>query len=123
MCKFIGIEDLVANALIELIEKHDCRKIRMTDLMNYGAVVVRYLREKKQEEVVLLISKKYTNEAIRNYSDFFELEMQDDGDEYILLKDEKTAQDLRDHFRAYLSVNELIAFIDKESLAVLLSVK
>lgn len=118
MCRFIGIEDLVANALIELMEKSNCRKVDFETLVKYGAVVVRCLRE-NGEEAVFLLSKEHTNELIRNYSAFFEIEHCDDGNDRILLKADKTVEDLRNHFRAFLSIDSLLAFTNKKSIAEL----
>ena len=115
MCKFIGIEDLVANALIEIYEKNGCRKVSFEQLRNYGAVIVSWLQE-NGEEAVILVSKHYTNELIRNYSDFFEVVDSNDHNSYIELKDDKTVDDLRSHFRAYLPIDMIIAFTRKSSV-------
>ncbi len=115
MCKFIGIEDLVANALIEIIEKNHENKVTFEQLGNYGAVIVRWFHD-SGEEVVLLVSRDYTNELIRNYSDFFEVHDSNDANGYIKLKSTKTVSDLRNHFRSYLSIDMLMAFTDKNNL-------
>jgi hypothetical protein len=114
MSKFIGIEDLAANALIEMIEKNNTRKVSFEQLRKYGTVIIRWFLE-KDEEAILLISRHYTNEMIRNYSDFFEINDEDETS-YIELKDEKSVDDLRNHLRAYLSLEMLIAFTDKNNL-------
>ena len=116
MCKFIGMEDLVANALIELIEKNDCNKVKFDQIIRYGNIVIRFLREENDEEAVLLISKYYTNQMIRNYSDFFEIEKDSSGEESIVLKLDKNVDDLRNHFRAYLSFELLFALTNENSL-------
>ncbi|MGB4439331.1 MAG: hypothetical protein WBJ13_08945 [Sedimentibacter sp.] len=124
MSRFIGIEDLAANALIALIEKigPHCRKVSFEQLVNYGTVVVKILNQNK-EDAVLLLSKDYTNTMIRNYSDFFEIEKTNPNDEYseefIVLREDKNLQDLRNHFRAFLSLEVALAFSNKDSLAEL----
>lgn len=122
MSRFIGIEDLAANALIALIEKNNCRKVSLSTLVKYGTVVVKILNKNK-EDAILLLSKDYTNSMIRNYSEYFEIEKvaQDDdySDDFIVLREGKTVQDLRNHFRAFLTLNVALAFIDEESLAEL----
>lgn len=115
MYKFIGMEDLVANALIEMIEKNYQRRVSFEQLGNYGTVIMRWFHH-TGEEVVLLVSKYYTNELIRNYSDFFEVFDDSETDSYIELKETKTAEDLRAHFRSYLSVDMLMAFTAEENL-------
>ncbi len=119
MCRFIGIEDLVANALIELLENNpSCRRVRFETLMKYGAVVLTVLRE-KGDEAVFLVSREHTNELIRNYSDFFEIDHSELDNDAIVLKPEKTVDDLRNRFRAFLTIECLLAFTDKKSLAEL----
>ena len=118
MHTFIGMEDLVANALIELLEKDNCRKVSFAALVKYGNVVLRFLHE-NGEEAVFLLSKGYTNELIRNYSDFFEIDYSEPGKEAIALKKEKTADDLRNRFRALLTMELLFAFIDEKSVSEL----
>lgn len=41
MCIYIGIEDLVANALIELVEKSEKREVLFKQLDEYGAIIGR----------------------------------------------------------------------------------
>ncbi len=123
MSIYIGIEDLAANALIALMEKdEDCRKVSFRKLVDYGMVVVKILKEKK-EDAILIMSKDSTNAMILNYSDFFinEKENPDDefSEEYIVLKEGKSVADLRNHFRAFLTLNVALAFVDEESLAQL----
>jgi len=120
MCRFIGMEDVVANALIELIDSKGCRRVNTKQIMEYGVLIVRYLM-KNGEQAVLLISRDYTSEFIYNYSDFFEISVQG-NDEYISLKDSKTVEDLRACFRACISPDYLEAFISEQSLAVLIGV-
>lgn len=122
MSRFIGIEDLAANALIALIEKQNCRKVSFETLTKYGTIVVKILNE-NNEDAFLLLSRDYRNAMIHNYSDFFEIEKVNPNDEYskeyIVLKEEKTVDDLRNHFRAFLTLNVLRAFVNKTSLAEL----
>ena len=115
MCKFIGIEDLAANALIELIEKHDCKFVGFNQILRYGTVIIRILREKNLE-AVLLVSRDYTTDMMHNYSDFFEVIVDKSGEDGIALKDGKSIDDLRDNFRALLNLDMLRAFTDNTSL-------
>ena len=118
MCRFIGIEDLVANALIELMEKSNCRRVSFETLINYGAMVLSVLRQ-NGEEAIFLLSKEHTNELIRNYSDYFDIEHDELNGDNIALKSDKTVDDLRNRFRAFLTIDCLLAFIDSKSLAEL----
>lgn len=50
MCIYIGIEDLVANALIELVEKSEKREVLFKQLDEYGAQVIKYLMINKNRQ-------------------------------------------------------------------------
>ena len=78
MCFYIGIEDLAANALIELLQKEEKRDfITYDELEDYGTQVVKLLSE-KGEKAVLLLSRDHTSAMFRDYSDFFEESLVDD---------------------------------------------
>ena len=117
MSYFIGIEDLAANALIAVLAESKRRFLSYSEIENYGARVVQILTE-KGEKATLILSRESTTALFRNYSDFFE-EKNQDGENGIYLKDEKTINDLIDKFRGYLSLKVLLAFIDKRSIEVL----
>ena len=70
MCFYIGIEDLAANALIELLQKEENRSfITYKELERYGTQVVSLLSE-RGEKAVLLLSRENTNAMFRDYSEF-----------------------------------------------------
>lgn len=114
---YIGIEDLAANALIELIERYNKREVLFRELDDYGALVVKVLNQ-RGDQAVLILSKERTTEFFRDYSDYFELFSagKDDG---IRLKEKVTSNALWEKFRGYLSINALLAFMDKDAVAVL----
>ena len=74
MCFYIGIEDLAANALIEILQSKngdDSQNIvTYAELEKYGAEVVHYLGE-QGEKAVLILSRENTNHMLCSYSDFF----------------------------------------------------
>lgn len=117
MCFYIGIEDLAANALIELLKEKKQRVISYDELEKYGAQVVRLLSE-QGEKAVLLLSRDNTSALFRNYSDFFEEVELEDG-LGIKLKEEKGIEDLIIQFRGYLALDVLMALVDKRSTCVL----
>ena len=113
---YIEIEDLVANALIELLESDDNnRTVSFSLLSDYGNVVVEKLRREKKE-VYLLISRDSTNAFVSDYTDFFEI---NENSETISLRLDKTLDDLREKFRSNISLDVLMAFISEEAVAVL----
>ncbi len=118
MCFYIGIEDLAANALIELLQKEENRSfITYKELERYGTQVVRLLSE-RGEKAVLLLSRENTNAMFRDYSEFFE-EDSYDGNEGIRLRAGKSRKDLIVQFRGYLALDVLMALVDERSVSAL----
>ena len=118
MCKFIKIETLVANALIELIEKNNCRSVEFARIMEYGRAVFEALQA-KGEEAVYLASRDDTSKMMRNYADFFEINRNSLDTVMVGLRDGKTAADLRSQFRAFLTLEHLFAFTNSRALVEL----
>ena len=116
MCVFIGIEDLVANALIELIEQKGQREVLFKDLDEYGAMVIKFLNQESHKEAVLLLSTERTNTFLYDYTDYFELFTAKNGiDEGIRLRSEVQVEQLWQMFRFYLSADVLEAFMSDEA--------
>lgn len=119
MCTFIGIESVAANALIELLEKRDEREVSFDTLARYGMRVVRILQEQSEEEVILLLSRKYQINMIENYSDFFEADFSSGGQGVFRLKGEdkqETLKALKQYFRYTMSMQMLNAFTSNDAL-------
>ncbi len=114
MCVYIGIEDLAANALIEILNFNNKKYVSFKELEDYGSRVVTILSE-KNEKAILVLSRENTQALFRNYSDFF-VEKSIDGTNGISLREEITVDDLEDAFRGYLSLDVLKAFMDKTSV-------
>ena len=118
MCFYIGIEDLAANALIELLQKEENRSfITYKELERYGTQVVRLLSE-RGEKAVLLLSRENTNAMFRDYSEFFEEDSYDEN-EGIRLRAGKSRKDLIVQFRGYLALDVLMALVDERSVSAL----
>ena len=118
MCFYIGIEDLAANALIEILTKNsEKRFVSYEELENYGAEVVKFLCE-KGEKAILILSRDCTEAMFRNYSDFFE-EQQSNGKFGILLKEGISIESLEKYFRGYISLDVLRAFVNEQSISKL----
>lgn len=122
MCFYIGIEDLAANALIEKLDSKDSEAFgkcfaTFAELEEYGAQVIRCLGD-KGEKAVLILSRESTSLMFRNYSEFFE-EIETSNGAAISLKEGKTVQDLIIKFRTYLSLDVMMAFMDKQTVSVL----
>ena len=119
VCTFIGIESVAANALIELLEKRDEREVSFDTLARYGMRVVRILQEQSEEEVILLLSRKYQINMIENYSDFFEADFSSGGQGVFRLKGEdkqETLKALKQYFRYTMSMQMLNAFTSNDAL-------
>lgn len=115
----IGIEDLVSNSFIEIIRRNEKKRfLPYSKIEEYGRKVINIL-EKKNEKVVLILSRNNTENFLQDYSDFFE-EIEMEGEIGILLKTHIKEEDLIRHFRGYWSFCVLQTFIDKEAVKVLI---
>lgn len=117
MCFYIGIEDLAANAMIEMLKKGGQRFLTYDEIELYGAEVVQILKE-NGEKAVLILSRENTHALFRNYSEFFE-EEERSGKKGIKLKADKEVDDLIQQFRGYLALDVLLAFMNQRSVQVL----
>lgn len=118
MYRYIGIEDLVASALIELVKrKEHNRKVSFQALANYGAVIVKLLGDSGQN-AILFLTKESTYEFVHDYAEYFSI-ADYDGTEYIELKSTVTIDDLRRQFRKNLTVDLAKALVGEESLKAL----
>lgn len=114
MCIYIGIEDLVANAIIELVERSSRREVLFSEATRYGAEVVQILSE-KNKRAVLILSRNSKNEFLHDYSNYFEL-FSNGEEEGIRLKENVTVQELWGKFRGYLPVDIMLAFMNERSV-------
>ena len=117
MCFYIGIEDLAANALIEVLRRSQKKFLTYKEIENYGSKVVELLNE-KDEKAVLILSRESTNALFRNYSDFF-VERNVGGEMGIELREEVTLENLITQFRGYLALDVLMAFVNDNSVQAL----
>lgn len=115
----IGIEDLVANALIEMVDNDvNNREVTYSQLNEYGAIVIETLNA-QNEEAVLIVSRERTQAFLHDYSDFFQVRENAQGEKCIALVEGRTTDELRKMFRGYLSLDMLLAFISEHSLQAL----
>lgn len=117
---YIGIKDLAANAMIEVLKKEDNRRyVTFEEMEKYGTAVVRILNE-NHEGVILMMSRNDTNALFHDYSDYFNPHVDDMGVcDGISLKDGKNLKDLIYKFRGYLAVDVLKAFINDTAIQAL----
>ena len=113
--RYIGIEDLVASALIKLIKQEETnRKISLKSLADYGTVIVKLLM-KSGQDAILFLTKESTYEFIHDYAEYFSIN-EYDGIEYIELNEGITVEELRQQFRKNLTVDLAKAINEAESL-------
>ena len=119
MCFYIGIEDLAANALIEILEMEDKtpsqKSVTYAELEKYGTEVVRHLK-KNGEKAVIIFSRESTDVMLHNYSDFFE---ERENGTAIGLRKGKYVPDLIERFRTYLAFDLMMAFMADSPVQVL----
>lgn len=116
MTKFIGIESLAANALIELMENNGTREVTFDALVSYGLKVVQILEEETGDEAILLLSEKYRRSMLADYSEFFELGHPNIQCGSLRLKETADLEDLKNYFRWTMSVHLYEAFTSPAAL-------
>ena len=99
MCNFIGIEYLVALALII----NDKEEISLADLNEYGVKITKVIKD-REINAVFLFSDKYAIDMVRNYSDCFEWK-----EEEPVLRRKVSKDDLISRFLDHLSTDVLLA--------------
>ena len=118
MYRYIGIEDLVASALIELMKWEESnRKVSLQTLSDYGTVIVKTLTQQGQN-AILFLTRESTYEFVHDYADFFMI-VEYDGVEFIELQENVKKEDLRHQFRRNITVDLAKALMGKESLKAL----
>lgn len=105
---FIGIEDLVANALIELLNASKESKVSFRALDEYGVAVVSALRA-NGDDAVLLLSRDRTRGFIKDCSDLFDVDDPEDRNGCISLKSGVTENMLIERFCVTISIPVLRA--------------
>lgn len=118
MCYFIGIEDLVANALIELVEKTGKRTVSFAQLNEYGEAIIARLK-KNDMDVTLLFTRDATKAFFHDCSDIFIVKEADSGID-ITLKDGVSTEVLRNRFRINLALHLLTAFVSDDVLKTII---
>lgn len=114
MCYFIGIEDLVANALIELVESTGNRTVSFSQLNKYGEAIITRLK-KEDMDVTLIFTREKTERFFHDCSNIFSIS-ENDSDIQITLNDNVSTSFLRKKFRVNLSINLLSAFVATETI-------
>lgn len=115
MCKFIGVEVLAANALIDILDAKKGTKVSFDILELYGIKVAKCLEE-KNINAVILFNQNLIGNMIIDYSDCFEV-----AEDSISVKAGITVEELRQRFRAPLAYEILKAIVNKDVVKYLLN--
>jgi len=118
MCKYIKIEDLAANAIIDMLEKKGLNRVSYKQIIQYGNTIKKIYDEIYDDYTVLIMSGEAVSSFIRNYSNYFFIDTFE-NDECIVLKDGITTELLREEFRARLPIELLYSFTCKASMEAL----
>jgi len=110
---YLTLEDLVPNALIELIENDVSRTVSYPTILQYGDIVVKEL-EKRNIDAILLIYRDKTLQFEDNYKEIFNF-FEIDNIGYVQLNDNISTQYLRKYFRIRQSLDTLIALTSDSS--------
>ena len=109
-----GIEDIIANAIVELAERGSRREVLFSEANRYAEEVVRILSQ-QDKRAVFVTSKDGLNDFLHDNSDFFEL-FSNGKENGIRLRSSFTARDLWGRFRGYLPVSIMMAFSDDRAV-------
>lgn len=125
MCYFIGVEDLAANALIELLESgSDRREISFRELEAYGVEVVKELNESQGQDCFLLLSQYRMRDAARECFDILEILDYGTPKARVALRGgyalDEYVQKLSEHFCSSICIPVLQAMSSKRPLEQLL---
>lgn len=108
---YLGIEDLVANAMIEILKADGTPEVSFQDLEEYGNRVVKRLNQ-EGIKAYLLLSRESTDHMFYRYQDFFERKrISNEGG--VVLKNGVIMDDLIKRFRTYLDLDAMLAFMNK----------
>ena len=118
MCYYIGVEDLAANALIELVEKTGNRTVSFSQLNEYGEAIIARLK-KENMEVTLIFTRDKTDQFFHDCSDLFTLN-ETDSDIQITLNDGVSTKYLRKRFRVKIALSLLPAFVAQETIKAII---
>ena len=110
---YLTLEDLVPNALIELVENDVNRAVSYPTILKYGDVVVKEL-EKRNINAILLIYRDKNLQFEDDYKEIFNF-FEIDNTGYVQLKDNISTQYLRKYFRISQSLDTLIALTSDSS--------
>ena len=110
---YLTLEDLVPNALIELVENDVNRSVSYPTILKYGDVVVKEL-EKRNINAILLIYRDKTLQFEDDYKEIFNF-FEIDNIGYVQLKDNINTQYLRKYFKIRQSLDTLIALTSDSS--------
>ncbi len=120
MCKFIGVEVIAANALIDIMDNNkdnnaEQASISFNELYEYGMAVVRFINRQYHEGAVILYNNDgpTTNRFI-NCSDLLEYD-----DKNVRVKKGVTLDTLYRRFRVTLAYEILAAVYDDEVKKIL----
>lgn len=115
---YIEMLDLVANALIFLLDNNKEKKISFAMLDKYGTKVREVLEKENDTDVYIYMSRESQDAIFEDYSEFFE-QYNDNGTKGIKLKEGITSERLWKKFCLYLPLGVLKAFEDSSVTDVL----
>lgn len=109
MSKFIGIELLAANALIDIIEETGCRTISLFTLDDYAVKLSDVYKKNNKDRLVVYYNADGVDNRFLYYPEFFEL---DYGS--VSIKQGVSTDELRKVFRTPLPSKLIKAILNEE---------
>lgn len=114
----IKLEDLVANAIIELNKSNGDNFVDMDLVMSYADAINDYFLQKKIVPISQIDCEAY--DIFKNdYESYYDMDSNANKNTRIILKDDKSIEDLVFEFRCHIKPEILEAYISPEVLVSL----
>lgn len=111
MCKFIGIENVIANALIEKMALNGY-ELSFDKIREFGYKVCDSVYNLTNDRMIIIHEKDDISNFILNYSEYFTLKTKEDGKEYIVVRDTVNSTVLKNLFRWDLPFYLIDAYLE-----------
>ena len=120
MCQFIGLENIVGNALIYLFENFNKREVSFENIVKYSNAVTALEKEQGREAIVLL-SREYQLGVQMDYAEYFNVDFSDSNNCIFSLVDGMQIEKLKCAFQHSLNIDLYKTLTSERTLKMLIS--
>ena len=115
MCRFIGIENITMNALIEVKERNYHKEVTFSKLLRYGKKAASIFEADTGKETALLVSKNYQISMMEKYSDLLDVEAYEQRGVFCL-REEVSVDEIEECFRGTIDRNLMNGLMSGEAV-------